>query len=326
MMSSRLPPQLPPSTLPVRPAGQPVILGIVGDSGAGKTTLAAGIAAIFGPERVTLLCTDDYHRYSRIERAERGLSPFDPQANYMDILEQHLQQLRAGRAILKPVYDHSDGTLRAPVYVEPKDYILVEGLLTYSTRAMRDCFDVKVYLEPEEELRTAWKLRRDIAKRGYTEDEARRELDRRLRDSLTHIRPQRTFADLVLSFRRRDGSVSPVRTNNLNARHILRPTLPHPDLTPIVEGAKNGIRLELARDIDGKPVDVLEIEGDVEDRRAKAMEDLLWDLIPEAGHLRANLGQYLDEDQHTRMSHPLALSQLLITYHLIKAAMGHYAI
>ncbi|KJS34150.1 MAG: phosphoribulokinase, partial [Rhodospirillaceae bacterium BRH_c57] len=101
---------------------------------------------------------------------------------------------------------------------------------------------------------------------------------------------------------------------------------PHPDLTPIIEGSKNGIRLELARDIDGKPVDVLEIEGDLGDRRAKAMEDLVWNLIPEASHLRTNLGQYQDETQQTRMSHPLALSQLLITYHLVKAAMGHYAI
>lgn len=247
----------------------------------------------------------------------------------MDILEQHIQLLRAGRSILKPVYNHTNGTLDAPEYVEPAEYMIVEGLLGYSTRAMRDCYDVKIYLEPQEELRAAWKMQRDVSKRGYTVDEVRRQIEKRLRDAITFIRPQRTFADLVLSFRRLNEDNNQGESDSgsyLNARHTLRPTLPHPDLTPIVEGSKNGIRLELARDIDGKPVDVLEIEGDVDDKRAKAMEDLLWNLIPEANHLRSNLGQYMDASQETRMSHPLALSQLLITYHLVKAAMGHYAI
>jgi phosphoribulokinase len=316
-----------------RQLNRPVILGIVGDSGAGKTTLAQGISSILGPSRVAMICTDDYHRYAREERAKKGTSALDPDGNYMDILEQHIQLLRAGRPILKPVYNHTNGTLDAPEYVEPAEYMIVEGLLGYSTRAMRDCYDVKIYLEPQEELRAAWKMQRDVSKRGYTADEVRRQLERRLRDAITFIRPQRTFADLVLSFRRQanplvENTTLPMSESEsyLNARHILRPTLPHPDLTPIVEGSKNGIRLELARDIDGKPVDVLEIEGDVDDKRAKAMEELLWNLIPEAYHLRSNLGQYMDASQETRMSHPLALSQLLITYHLVKAAMGHYAI
>lgn len=315
-----------------RTLNRPVILGIVGDSGAGKTTFAQGISQILGPSRVTVICTDDYHKFSREQRARNGISALDPKGNYMDILEQHIQLLRAGRPILKPVYNHANGTLDAPVYVEPGEYLIVEGLLGYSTRAMRDCYDVKLYLEPQEELRTSWKMQRDITKRGYTPDQVRRQFERRLREAITYVRPQRTFADLVLSFRHQPSAVADEgggmghNAQRLNARHILRPTLPHPDLTPIVEGSKNGIRLELARDIDGKPVDVLEIEGDVADKRAKAMEDLLWNLIPEAYHLRSNLGQYMDASEETRMSHPLALSQLLITYHLVKAAMGHYAI
>ena len=112
----------------------------------------------------------------------------------------------------------------------------------------------------------------------------------------------------------------------LNARLTLRPTLPHPDLSPILDaGAKRGLRLELARDIDGKPVDVMEIHGDIEDHRARAMEDLLWNLIPEAAHLRENVGAFTDDHNNRAMSHPLALSQLLITYHIVKAALGHHA-
>lgn len=308
-----------------RKLDRPVILGIVGDSAAGKTTLAAGIATILGPDRVAMVCTDDYHRAGRSDRARSGLSALDPRANYMDIMEQHIQLLRAGRPILKPVYDHARGTLEAPEYVAPRDYVIVEGLLGYASRGLRDCYDVKVFVEPEEDLRVAWKIRRDTARRGYSEEQVRRSLEKRQVDSLGQIAPQRTFADMVVNFHRPEENQD-AEGGNLNVRHTLRPTLPHPDLTPIVEGTKNGIRLELARDIDGKPVDVLEIAGDVGDRRAQAMEDLIWNLIPEATHLRANLGQYQDAAQQTRTSHPLALSQLLITYHLVKAAMGHYAI
>lgn len=309
-----------------RKVDHPVILGVVGDSAAGKTTVSAGIAQILGPERVVVICTDDYHRYSREGRATNGLSALDPRANYIDILEQDILRLREWKPILKPVYNHHHGTLDAPEYIEPKEYVILEGLLGYWTRAMRANYDVKIYLEPEEDLRRTWKVQRDTAKRGYTVEEVLKSLEKRKFDSINYIQPQRTFADIVVNFCRPEGR-SDESGARLNTRHILRPTLPHPDLTPILEaGGKKGLRLELARDIDGKPVDVLEIFGDIEDRRAQSMEDLIWSLIPEAQHLRENVGRFTDDKNRPAMSHPLALSQLLITYHMVKAALGHHAV
>ncbi len=305
---------------------RPIILGIVGDSAAGKTTLANGIAAILGQKRVTIICSDDYHRFSRAERAENGLSALDPKANYIDILEQHIRMFREGRAILKPIYNHEGGTLDAPHYVEPNEYVIIEGLLGYTTRPMRDCFDVKVFLEPQEALRTKWKIQRDTAKRGYSVEQVLQSLEKRKSASANFIRPQRTFADIVVQFYPPEGH-SEETGPNLNVRHTLRPTLPHPDLTPILEvGGRNGFQLCLARDIDGKPVDIMEMSGDIDGKRARAAEDLLWSLLPEAHHLRTNVGKYMDEMDAMGNSHPLALSQLFITYHLVKAAMGVHAI
>jgi phosphoribulokinase len=298
----------------------PIILGIVGDSASGKTTLSAGVAQILGEAHCTVICTDDYHRYDRAQRAAAGLSALDPRANYIDVLEQHLRLLRGGEPILKPVYDHRRGTLEPPQYVRPKDFVIAEGLLGYATRAMRDCFDVKVYLDPEEELRRRWKLHRDTARRGYTREEVLFQLEQRQVHSQTFIHPQRTFADIVIRFQRsKDANGSDTQ---LDVRHILRPTLPHPDFTPLFDGSSNaGLHLELARDRDGKPVDVLEINGNISDKRAERIEDLLWNLIPEAGHLRDQVGQ-IDVANGARKSHPLALSQLLVGYHAVKAAMG----
>jgi phosphoribulokinase len=298
----------------------PIILGIVGDSASGKTTLSAGVAQILGEAHCTVICTDDYHRYDRAQRAAAGLSALDPRANYIDVLEQHLRLLRGGEPILKPVYDHRRGTLEPPEYVRPKDFVIAEGLLGYATRAMRDCFDVKVYLDPEEELRRRWKLHRDTTRRSYTREEVLFQLEQRQVHSQTFIHPQRTFADIVIRFQRsKDANGSDTQ---LDVRHILRPTLPHPDFTPLFDGSSNvGLHLELARDRDGKPVDVLEINGNISDKRAERIEDLLWNLIPEAGHLRDQVGQ-IDVANGARKSHPLALSQLLVGYHAVKAAMG----
>ena len=312
--------------MPFKNVDRPIILGIVGDSASGKTTLSDGIANILGPDKVVIICTDDYHCFERAQRAENGLSALNPKCNYIDILEQHVQQLKAGKPILKPLYNHTTGTLGRPVYVEPREFIIMEGLLGYSTRAMRDAYDVKVYTEPNEELRVKWKTRRDCMERGYSEDEVKASLSRRDNDRIDYVQPQRTFADMVVSFYPPDDRADETGAH-LNVRHTLRPTLPHPDLSPILEaGAKKGLRLELARDIDGKPVDVLEIAGNVDNERANAMENLLWNLIPEAQHLRQSVGTFTDEENNRILSHPLALSQLMITYHVVKAALGHHAI
>ena len=297
----------------------PIILGIVGDSASGKSTLSVGVAQILGEAHCTVICTDDYHRYSRAQRAAAGLSALDPRANHVDILEQHLRLLRTGEPILKPVYDHQHGTLSPPEYVRPKEFVIAEGLLGYTTRAMRDCYDVKIYLDPEEELRVKWKMHRDTTIRGYTREEVLAQLGRREGHAANFIHPQRTFADIVIRFQRSAGANG--SDTRLDVRHILRPTLPHPDFTPLFDGSSNaGIHLELARDRDGKPVDVLEINGNISDKRAERIEDLLWNLIPEAGHLRDQVGRI--DIANGAKSHPLALTQLLVGYHAVKAAMG----
>ena len=310
---------------------RPIILGIVGDSASGKTTLSHGIAKILGPERCTVICTDDYHSLDRRERELSGTSALNPKANYIDILEQHLRLLRSGQPILKPVYNHKTGTLDRPEYVAPNDYVITEGLLGYSTRAMRDCQDVKIYLHPEEELRIRWKIQRDTHKRGYSEAKVRSILEKRSNDSTQFIDPQRKYADIIIRFQNPPNSSGDV-DKHLDVRQILRPTLPHPDFVPILQAMGDShLNIELTR-YDNKPVDVLEIDGEISDQRAERIEDYLWTLIPEAGHLRDNTEQSPDnvgaiENQDgIIMSHPLALTQLLVAYHVVKAELGEHVI
>ncbi|MBW2715299.1 MAG: hypothetical protein JRD03_04450 [Deltaproteobacteria bacterium] len=115
---------------------------------------------------------------------------------------------------------------------------------------------------------------------------------------------------------------------HLDVNNLLRPTLPHPDLSPLIEaGVRNGLSLELCRDRDGKPVDSLGISGGISDESAESLENLLWEMLPEVPHLRSNLvGEFLDVDGKSRISHPLVLTELLVAYHMVKAAHGVHAV
>ncbi len=305
---------------------RPIILGIVGDSATGKTTISRGIADILGPDRCTVICVDDYHKYDRSQRAELKVSALDPKCNYIDIFEQHLALLRKGKPILKPVYSHEKGSLERPEYIQPKDFVICEGLLGYATRKARESFDVKIFLDPQEDLRIKWKIYRDTHMRGYSAEDVRSSLEKRKDDSPEFIIPQRAFADMVIRFQAPTGAAKRDDDQHLNVRLVLRPTLPHPDLSPILDEASNGdLDLELARDRDGKPVDILEINGALSDERAEKMENLLWSLVPEAHHLRPKVGAY-DDDKGRNLSHPLALTQLLVAYHMVKAEHGVHAL
>jgi phosphoribulokinase len=301
---------------------RPILLGIVGDSAAGKTTLTRGLANVLGADRVTHVCTDDYHRHDRRERAALGVTPLRPECNYVDVLEQHMERLHYGQPILKPVYDHATGSLVRPEYVQPRQFVIVEGLLGFSTATLRQFYDVKVYLDPPEELRRVWKVKRDTSKRGYNAAQVAAELARREADSREFIRPQREHADIVVRFYPPDGTPPDQLGESLNVRLVLRPTIPHPDLSGLLSSEGDaGVRLSLARD-EGRPVDRLEIDGHVAARHAAQLVDAIWRRLPDLNPVAEDqFGGYLDRVEE-RHSAPLAISQLLLAYHLLRCHVG----
>jgi phosphoribulokinase len=288
---------------------RPIILGIVGDSASGKTTLSKGLVRLLGEDVVTHICTDDYHKYDRKQRAERGITPLHPDCNYLDIMASHLKCLHDGHPILKPVYQHHDGTFGPLVYVEPEPFAVVEGLLGYRTEEMRENYDVRVYLDPPESLRRQWKVDRDCSKRGYTTDQVLDDLDRREPDSAAFIRPQRASADMVVC-----RQPNPDDPFVLDAVLTLRDSLPHPDLSPFVDDNGGVFTME-----ERHGERVLHIPGDLERERAAEIEEALWDRMHFASHLRSDtLGEFtVGNDVHR--SESLALVQLLILYHLTMA-------
>lgn len=177
---------------------KPFVLGIVGDSGSGKSTLAESVTALLGRDRVTDLRLDDYHRYTREERAARGLTALNPVVHNTPLIQEHLQLLRQGRPIRNRTYDHADGTFGPIRTIEPQEIVLVRGLLGYPSDELRSLYHLAVFLHPEPELLFRWKLRRDVMARGYTEAEVLKSIAHHLLDSKEFILPQAERADLVV--------------------------------------------------------------------------------------------------------------------------------
>src|SRR6266704_5274892 len=219
---------------------RPIMLSIVGDSGSGKTTITRGVVRVLGEDKVTHFCSDDYHRYDRRQRAERGITPLDPACNYLDVLTCDVRHFRQNEAILKPVYQHAAGTFGPPVYLSPARFVVAEGLLVNHTAELREMFDIRVYLNPPEDLRRRWKVARDCSRRGYTTDQVLAELDRREPDSEAFIRPQRHNADIIVAFQPSTGGDQ----EHLDCVLTLRDSLPHPDLAGVVgENGEDGVIL-----------------------------------------------------------------------------------
>lgn len=295
-------------------AQRPVMLAIAGDSAAGKTTLTNGLVEALDDGTVSSICVDDYHRYDREERRNLPFTPLDPACNYMGIMEQHLQLLAMGEPILKPIYNHSDGTLDRPVLFEPTDKVIVEGLFPLHSKLSRACLDLSVYLDPPEEIRRAWKVKRDTRDRGYTEEQVLADLDKREADSESFIRPQRRWADIVVRFApiaERDEDAS----DPLSATILLRPTAPHPYLSVILGDENRGaIHLKLMRDDDDRPVDALHVHAYAPKDTTRGVQEAIWDQLDIDAPLPESLGVVRD----TR-SEPLAVVQLILLYHLLMA-------
>jgi phosphoribulokinase len=298
---------------------RPVMLGIVGDSGSGKTTITRGLVRVLGEDQVTHFCTDDYHRFDRRQRAERNVTPLHPDCNHLDILAQHLRHLRAKEPILKPVYQHGDGTFGPPDYFAPGRFLVTEGLLAFHTPQLCEMFDVRVFLSPPEDLRRKWKVQRDCSRRGYTTDQVLAEIDRREPDSESFIRPQRHNADIVVAFQPGHDTDQ----EHLDCKLTLRDSLPHPDLTGVIGDGEDGVVLSDK----GGGVQELYVPGQIRPERAHQIEEAIWERMHFARHLREQrLGEFTIGTELHR-SDSLAVVQLLILYHLVFAraavAGGH---
>lgn len=182
-----------------RLAQRPVAIGIAGDSGTGKDTLALALAGLFGEGAVTQVSGDDYHLFERRGKLWQAFTHLDPRANDLEGFTRDVFSLLAWRPIRCRHYDHATGLFTPPRPIPASDFVLVTGLHALYPPVLRQRLDVAVFLDMDEDLRRFFKIRRDVGERGHPLQRVLDSIERRRIDYEAHILPQRDRADVVLS-------------------------------------------------------------------------------------------------------------------------------
>lgn len=176
------------------------VIAIAGDSGSGKSTLCTLIRPLFLFDKVLEFETDRYHKWERGDVRWNTTTHLNPEANYLEKLENDTFNLKLGSAVMAVDYDHSTGTFTPPKTIEPKDNMLLCGLHTLYSKQLRNLSDLKIYVDTSDELKQQWKLKRDTADRGQDAGTVLAKIASRREDYNTHVAPQREHADIVVRF------------------------------------------------------------------------------------------------------------------------------
>ncbi len=190
------------ATLPRWPTAGPLVIGIAGGSGSGKTTVARSVVESIGRDAVVLIQHDAYYReQSHLPLEERAKVNYDhPDSLETDLLVEHLRLLVAGTSVHRPVYDFTVHTRSAEtVLVEPKPVILVEGILVLYEPSLRELMDLKIYIDTDSDLRIVRRLERDINERGRSFDSVRDQYLHTVRPMhLQFVEPSKRYPDIVI--------------------------------------------------------------------------------------------------------------------------------
>ena len=181
---------------------KPLVIGIAGGSGSGKTTVANEILNKVGAHRIAFLPHDAYYReLSHLPLAQRTQVNFDhPNSIETELLIHHIKSLLKGEAIELPVYDFTTHSRTGEsIHVDPKKIILVEGILIFAEADLRDMFDMKIFVDTDADIRFMRRLERDIAERGRTVESVIHQYQSTVRPMhLEFVEPSKRYADVII--------------------------------------------------------------------------------------------------------------------------------
>lgn len=208
---------------------KPITIGVAGGSGSGKTTVALKILERVGFDRIAYLSHDAYYRdASNLPPAERAQLNFDhPDSLDNDLLIGQLKQLQAGQAVETPVYDFKTHSRLAETRrIDPQPVILVEGILIFADKQLRELMDVKIFVDTDSDLRFIRRLQRDIGERGRAPESVIQQYLCTVRPMhLEFVEPSKRYADVIIP----EGGFNEVAIDMVAAR--LRALVGHLDDT-----------------------------------------------------------------------------------------------
>ena len=181
---------------------KPLIVGIAGGSGSGKSTVARKITEALSPASAAFIDMDAYYRnHVELTLEERRRVNWDhPEAFDLDLLASHLDALARGEAIEKPVYDFvSHLREERTVHIPPRDVVVIDGILLFVEEAVRRSCDVKVFVDADADVRLIRRIRRDMSKRGRPLEEILEQYLTTVQPMhLQFVEPSKRYADIIV--------------------------------------------------------------------------------------------------------------------------------
>ena len=303
-------------------SGRVFVFAVAGDSGSGKTTLSCGIKRILGDENVISFSMDDYHSLDRQQRKDMGVTPLNPAANHLDLLADHLEALRRGERIDKPVYDHTTGQIRGTVPFGPAPVVIIEGLHPFYTESLRHLTDIKIFVDPSRTVKRLWKVRRDVGDRGYRPEDVMREILQREPDYKLYVDIQKIYAEIVVKIQESRfhpsilgaGQPKPEWYSVRLIQQMLDKPVPEVDLTidlsKILLSSEHEFSLEFERDdYYAKKVGIMTIDGEIHQSVVNRLEH----------KLGRTLGTYAAiSDRHQEYVNAIGVAQLILTWRSVE--------
>jgi uridine kinase len=180
----------------------PLVIGIAGGSGSGKTTVAQGILQRVGTDRIAFLQHDSYYKdLGGLPPTQRSNINFDhPNSLETELLIQHIASLRDRKAVEVPIYDFSTDSRTGQTFtIQPRNVIIVEGILIFTEAALREMFDVKIFVDTDSDLRFIRRLERDITERGRSTESVIKQYLSTVRPMhLEFVEPSKRYADIII--------------------------------------------------------------------------------------------------------------------------------
>ncbi|MDC3134023.1 hypothetical protein OA958_04215 [Bacteroidota bacterium] len=180
---------------------QPLLIGIGGDSSAGKTTFSKVLQNLYGNSQTTIIRGDDMHKWERGDQNWNEKTHLNPLANHIHREIEFIRFLKKGISIKRRSYDHGSGKFTIPSKIESKRVIIYEGLHPFYLSDMKNSFDISFFIQPDEELRRKWKIERDTKERGYSKEKILSQLKDREKDSFEYIQSQSEKADVWVNLK-----------------------------------------------------------------------------------------------------------------------------
>ena len=176
------------------------VISITGDSGSGKSTLTNLIEKIFKYDKYLTLETDRYHKWERNDKNWENYTHLNPEANYLEKLENDTFSLKIGDTIYAVDYNHKTGKFTQKEEIQPSNNLIICGLHTLYSEKLRNLSNIKIFIDTDNQLKTFWKLKRDTIERNHTVNHILSQINKRKPDFDLYIEKQKEHADVIINY------------------------------------------------------------------------------------------------------------------------------